>query len=325
MKKELNTKEAKNAIKKMSEEKIKTIVISGGEPFTRKDWKQLVKELNDYDFKLKLCTNGSLLKEKDIEYLINNNVKGFQLSLDSLKPEVFNYLRKPNTKNAFEKTIQLIKTLPTFNTHTILATVPLKTNEKEIIPLMDFAYETGIETFSLYKPIPTGRGQEHQNIFIQETDYLRLMDKWIEHFQGYEKKWIIEVEQPYAQASGILNKWNKKTEIHFTGCKAGKTFLSLNPKGKIMICPGIDIPACHIGDIKENSLTEAWNDNKILPYFTGEKKPVGCEKCNEWNTCYGGCRACAIGLTGNPIAKDPLCNTWFNYGKKQPVLQKAIN
>lgn len=309
-KNELSTKESLDFIGRMKKAKIKTAVVAGGEPLVRKDSKKLLKELNDNDFEIKICTNGYLLDDETLNFLSDNNVRGLQISLDSIIPETY-YKMKNAPRGSLEKVLKAIDRLDEFDFHTIVSTVPLKANESEIVEMMDFCYDKGIETFSVYKPIPIHRGKQEE--FIEEKRFVQLLDGWLEHFDGYGERWLLETEPPYAKASSVLKKWEERgVPIHYSGCKAAKTLLGVTPEGNIIPCPGLDLPEFHCGNVKKDNILEVWENADVLKYFRGEKEIEGCSGCKEWNYCLGGCRAVGYGLTNRINGNDSYCKDWNN-------------
>jgi len=78
---------------------IKKIRLTGGEPLVRKDFTEIIEKLSCLPIELTLTSNGILI-HKHIETLQKANVKTLNISLDSLKPEVFFAITR---RNAFEQ------------------------------------------------------------------------------------------------------------------------------------------------------------------------------------------------------------------------------
>lgn len=64
---ELTTEEWNNVTKQLADLNCKEITILGGEPFLRKDWYEISKEINEYGIKITYITNGLLIDNKTIE------------------------------------------------------------------------------------------------------------------------------------------------------------------------------------------------------------------------------------------------------------------
>lgn len=59
---------------KLKDISVKEVIISGGEPFIRSDILEIIQLFSD-DYNVKVLTNGTLLKESDIVYLVNKKNK----------------------------------------------------------------------------------------------------------------------------------------------------------------------------------------------------------------------------------------------------------
>lgn len=309
---ELNTQEAKQAIDKMAEADVRTIVLGGGEPLIRKDSKELIDYIYDNGFEIKMCTNGYLLDKEMLDFLTNRNVVGLQIAFEGTTKEIYDKIKRPLNKDSFEKVSKAIDMVTKeYSVHNIISMVPVQQNKNDIIPMMNFCRENGVETLSLYKIIPYGRILNNKEMLIPENEFLGMLPKWVDNFVENKPHWILETEPPYAEASGILKRYEEKIPIHYSGCKAGITLLSVMPNGKITPCHAADTQELYCGDIRKDNLKDIWESRPILEYFTGKKKPEGCEPCEYWKSCLGGCRVASVGIYGTIDKKDPLCSKWF--------------
>jgi radical SAM protein with 4Fe4S-binding SPASM domain len=177
--------------------------------------------------------------------------------------------------------------------------------------MMDLCRNKSVETLSLYKIIPFGEIIRNKNMLISENEFLKLLPKWMNNFVENEPKWIVETEPPYTKAFGILKKYEDKVEIHYSGCKAGITLLSVMPNGKITPCHAADTKEFYCGSILEDDLKEIWENHPVLDYFNGKRKPEECDPCEYWKSCLGGCRIASLGIYNSLESKDPFCCDWF--------------
>ncbi|MFQ6020867.1 MAG: radical SAM/SPASM domain-containing protein [Candidatus Aenigmatarchaeota archaeon] len=307
---ELNTQEALNLIRESADTDVKKIIISGGEPTLRKDFDEIIREIKENEMLTKLCTNGYIL-DKKIDMLTRNEVSTIQFSLNSIDKDIYFKMSPKAPSDAFEKSMENVDLLRDFPGHTVISSVPLKMNQRVLPEFMDFCYEKEVETFSLYKPVPTGRGMKTKNKFLTEPEFLDSMDKLLQRFYEYDDKWLVEVEQPYGRFSKIVKKWEDKIDFNFSGCKAGKLFVAVTPDGYVTPCPGLDMPEFYVGNVRKESIKDIWEKQKNWKYFRENneiKKECDCEHYDE---CLGGCRIIAYVENGSITSKDPYCKYWI--------------
>lgn len=96
---------------------IKKIKLTGGEPLQYKynsyrfpDLLNIINDNTDLNsLELSLVTNGTLLNDKNIESLINNNIKNVTISLHSSSPETFKRYTNVGNNNVFYSVINGIE------------------------------------------------------------------------------------------------------------------------------------------------------------------------------------------------------------------------
>ena len=131
-------------VKTAIDEGIKKIRITGGEPLLREDLDKFIKMISSYapDIDLALTTNGYLLP-KVASKLKVAGLKRINISLDSLKPEV---AQKIAQKDVLKDVLNGINKALEVGLKVKINMVPLKgINEDEIVDILDFCKERGIE------------------------------------------------------------------------------------------------------------------------------------------------------------------------------------
>lgn len=72
---------------------IKQILLSGGEPLTHPNWKEIVKKVKEIGLDILLITNGFLLDEAALKFLNENGCKKIGISIDILDKEKYFEIR----------------------------------------------------------------------------------------------------------------------------------------------------------------------------------------------------------------------------------------
>ncbi len=79
---ELTTAEALNLIEQLADLKCKRIVVSGSEPFMRKDWSILAQRIVDLGITCDFISNGTIINDDIIDVLQNIGINYLMFSLD---------------------------------------------------------------------------------------------------------------------------------------------------------------------------------------------------------------------------------------------------
>ena len=133
------------------------IRITGGEPLVRKNVMSLFNNLGRYlkNGKLKeltLTTNGSQL-ERYAEDLYNSGVRRINVSIDTLKPELFSKLTR---RGNLEKVLKGIYKAKEVGLKIKINTVALKeTNENELIDILEWAHANDFD-MTIIETMPLG-------------------------------------------------------------------------------------------------------------------------------------------------------------------------
>lgn len=120
-----------------------SVRLTGGEPLLYSGLGELVFRLRDLNIpSINITTNGSLLAKK-AEDLAKAGLHGVNLSLDTLDPDRF---RKVSGHLSIEETIAGLDLAVSAGLHVKLnATIMKGFNEDQVLPLLNFAFEKGVE------------------------------------------------------------------------------------------------------------------------------------------------------------------------------------
>ncbi|MCC5932435.1 MAG: GTP 3',8-cyclase MoaA [Cyclobacteriaceae bacterium] len=86
---------------------VKKIRLTGGEPLVRKEFAEIAQRLAKYPVKLTLTTNG-VLADKFLPVFKDTGIKSVNVSLDTLKPDVFYAMTRRNQFNKVWQNIMLL-------------------------------------------------------------------------------------------------------------------------------------------------------------------------------------------------------------------------
>ena len=122
---------------------VKKIRLSGGEPLVRKDIVEIIEKIATLDFKdISLTTNGVLL-EKYSEDLKKAGLNRVNVSLDTLKPDVYQFITKKDYLEKVKKGI--VKAVDAGLDPVKINMVLMKgINEDEVEEMFEFSKKYGI-------------------------------------------------------------------------------------------------------------------------------------------------------------------------------------
>ncbi|NQU19306.1 glycosyltransferase [bacterium] len=264
----------KKMLKQAKKLGIKEIALSGGEPLLRKD----IFEIFDYARKteikqLGVLTNGILIKEyfeRLKPYLIDNTISLVN-SLDSLKPNVHNYIR--NSDIAWQRSIESLKLLsslkkeyPQINFNVIA--IILNQNLEELPDLADFVRKLNANSLQFQTLLSNNlkMSERKKSSFWISEDRLIVLDKLIDKLIELKK------ENPQFIIPSIRNL--SLTKKYFRGtlkpndvkCLSAYETVLISNQGKAVTC------FSSYGDIKRQDLKEILQGKEIIKAWGKVKK-----------------------------------------------------
>ena len=304
---ELTTQEAMDMISKAQAAGIQDIIISGGEPFLRKDMVTILTHMANLGISARIASNGSLLTDELLSQLRHETItKSFQISLDTLDPTLYGEIHgtPPDSLHS------ILSTLRRIHEHGFHTTVSVRLTPQTlpgILKIMDNAYAEGWSTVTIHCPLNT---QRSNGALPQETDFLTLLRPAFEHFCALPHRWLIETYIPWAQYHPVVKRFQEHIRFVHRGCSAGRDHLTINPSGWILPCVCLDTQVAYVGNVRQDDLADVFHNSPICDMMRHPEKHGICVNCSNVSTCGGGCRTAAFVLTGRLDGQDKSCPIW---------------
>ncbi|KYK27917.1 MAG: hypothetical protein AYK19_06390 [Theionarchaea archaeon DG-70-1] len=335
---EMSCEEIKTLLTEMFDIGVYDLALTGGEPLTRKDWRELVIHTHQYPaWKLTLNTNGVLWTEEDVQFMVENAPHFLvAVSVDGPTAETYGILRRtaagtPAVKE-FEKVMHTIHLLKEYGAKYDINYTITKKNIEYFFDMVHVVAELEGQLLGL-KFFPYGRGKI--NINELELDYntwatfLREATRLKEEDSTFEKV-VMSTPCPWEMYVPLLTDgytdedvkriWGFETPLkndyyrmmRDIGCNAGVTSCALSPDGSVYPCGTVSakIPPLYCGNIREGGLLHVWQNSPFLKKLRELKLSQiegHCPECEFKELCGGGCRARALIHGGGLTAHDPLC------------------
>ena len=231
---------------------VSMLILTGGEPFLRKDLSDVVRIFKKHHIESRLQTNGLLVTEENLQAVIDAGVSEVTISLDTLnieKQDIIN--QKEGSYFDILRALALFsKMFPIKGNMTGVNAVVSKSNIHEIPALIDFVTQIGFYV-SLIPAHLTDEETKHPD---EDTSYLLRKGSEVmeitdaEHNaidQAYEK--IIQMKRDgyhVHNSNRFLREcpdFLKFKKVHWK-CSSPDLYFSISPEGRFLPCVDLEIP-----------------------------------------------------------------------------------
>jgi len=330
---ELSLEEIQKLIAESSRVKnVRTVVLSGGEPFLRPDLVRICSLIGTYlpNAAVIILTNATntetvisktkeILKISKIHSLsIGSSLDGIGLAYDMMRGLASGFTR-------FVKTVERFKSeLPEIPFSTTFVLTPF--NSDQLLPCWEFADKFGLDFFAQFGVPKEARKKE---VFQwQEEDYIRIQGQIRLIIDRIISK-SADKNRFHASLDRVSDKINLLTKIYYwahlvdfqrTGkrfayeCDAGTKFAMSDAYGSMFFCPILKEKT--IGNIRQSPLDQLWSS----PEADSVRDFIGSHKCSCWLVCT------VFPIVGEALARfgDAVAKSLTDGEKEVALLQRDI-
>ncbi|MBU2265218.1 radical SAM protein [Patescibacteria group bacterium] len=329
---DLTTEEALRVIDEMAEMNVRDVSLTGGEPFQRKDFRDIVSRIVDGNIRIaSIFTNGVDVDRDMINFFVEQ-VKlprrcRIRISLDGMTPESNSVLRGKSreVEAVFKKTLETIRNFVEAGFLVSIGTSIHKSNVRQLPEMYSFVKDLGIQEWRMAVPKPIGQYKDTEVLIGASWDevlasYKRVIDAHLADCRmigsGVEYPIKVDIEQTFRTEliEKVLNTFNPDDIV----CFYHKSRCSVKANGDVTPCGYFD----HVvtGNVRmADGLRQAWESVTMQQIKQMRIRDISeCRGCSLLHTCGTGCRAIASKINGNPCSKDPYaCRT-------APLLEEYI-
>lgn len=293
---ELSFAEVKQLIDELSTMRVFVLGLSGGEPFTRKNFTDIAMHAARSNIgRIFLSTNCTLINEDILSELKSYRDKFvFKVSVDSVG-DTHDRIRR--TPGIFSKTVEGIKLAVNLGFRVQVTTTLMKSNFTDFIGIIEFVKKLGVQKHRIIDIMPLGRASADLVLSDEERKSIWSIFKQNED-RLTQPNGEISLEMPFLGLS----------PGEFT-CRAGRSECGILPDGTVVGCRLL--PDITSGNIRDRSFMEIWNDAETFRPFrelTPDKVKGNCSRCEYGRSCRGGCRAYAMAVHEDFYMPDPRCS-----------------
>ena len=303
---ELSTDEALNLIDQMAECGVLQVDITGGEPFVRKDFWQLVDRMIYHRMTIGMVyTNGWLLTDKVLDEFERRNLyPEFSISFDGIGWH--DWMRGvPGAEEAAIRALQLCKKRG-FSTNVEMCLH--RGNLGVLMQTVEALCSVGVQAVKASYVVPTPLWSHNSDgNMLSDQEYFEAMLRFIPEF--YKAGRPVELllgniiylhrNKPYKVVAERYDGTQKSLDDHL--CDAARWACYITPEGRLLPCmPMTSSPAQKLFPrIQDIGLKCGLSDSFYMKFVDGRVKDLlksnaECNACSYRYKCGGGCRASAL-------------------------------
>lgn len=279
------------------------LILTGGEPLLRPDVFDIASYAGSKGLTVVLGSNGTLMDELAVAWLLSSGVKGVGLSLDSPYAQHHDSFR--GMEGAWDKTVNAAHLLRRAGMEFQIQFTATVANRHEIPAMADLAYRMGAIALNIFFLVCTGRGEQATDLTpSQYEESLQLIIKTEEEYRGR----IMIRARCAPHILRLISSVSPDGPVGHgatSGCIAGKGYLRISPTGHVTPCPYIPVEP-HTPSIRQRRLKDIWEHDPVFLSLRQPEHKGRCGQCEFSDLC-GGCRAKAYASTKDIMAEDPWC------------------
>lgn len=246
------------------------IGFSGGEPFARPDFLEILNIAKNRGFSISIITNAMLLTKEKIDELERIGIDRITVSFHSINKE--NYLKSfgITNPNLYDVALENIQYMIKKNISLGIAMTVTKFNINDIKDTSEYFYSLGLSKNDInYNLLLLGK-REINDLFPEKKD-IDNNGEYLSNKLEADKKRLL--------------------------CSAGTISCSIDPYGNVYPCTFFNSSA---GNLYEQTIKEIWENSHLMQIIRGfrEEMFTKCHKCSGKGKC-NFCMATNLNETGN--------------------------
>lgn len=294
---------------------VMSVCLSGGEPFYRKDLKDIIQGIVDNRMRFTILTNGTLITDEISSFIASlNRCDNVQVSIDGSIPTTHDSFRG---KGSFLNAMNGIRSLLRYN---LPVSVRVTVHRNNVRELEDIAVllleEIGLHSFSTNSASYMGLCRRNADMVMLTAEERSIaMETLLRLNKRYNGR-IQASAGPLAEARQWLrmvrafNQGEKPFPNggYLRGCNGLMSRLSVRADGVIVPCA--QMGHIGLGVINRDDLRDIWQNHPELNRIRNRRNiPLSsfdfCQGCGYINYCTGNCPAIAYTVMNNDTHPSP--------------------
>jgi len=288
-----------NNIASSAGDKKVVINLTGGEPFLRADFFDLLTYLDRQEKteELAVITNGSLISEGLIRKLgAVGKLKQVKVSLDGATEKTNDLIRRPGSFRAVCENINLLREKT--DLEVIVMLTVMRSNSYELPALFQLCRDLKVGGLIIERFIPLGQSRGLKAEVIGKDEWRRVAGDIFEFLELWQ-----EINDVLACKAFWIKFKDDGAELLGAECNLGEDSFAIMPNADLFPCRRFGLK---IGNLLRENFSDIVKKSAVLKDVTDKSKLKGkCGSCHLEN-CRG-CRALAYALGKDYLAEDELC------------------
>ena len=306
---ELTTAEAKRLIDEWAEMKVFYINVGGGEPMSRKDFRELMDYALTRGIGVKFSTNGTLIDDDAAAWIASRDYLDVQISIDGATADTSDPIRG---EGSYDRARQAMERLAKHRFPFKINTTVTRHNYPQIDELYALSQRYGAE-LRLTRLRPTGRGGAVWQDLRPTHEQNRGLYEWLLNHRDVLTGDSFFHLSAYGQPMDGLNL-----------CGAGRIVCCVDPVGEVYACPFMLAPEFSGGNVRQpGGFAGIWRHSPLFAHLREWQVGGSCQSCNAYDQCHGGCMAVKHFTQQSLDAPDPDCV--FQRPASFPIPVKAVS
>lgn len=269
------------------------IVLTGGEPFLREDFFDLLGMVGGGGAVVSILTNGTLIDRCIARRLARHKPAYVQVSLEG-PPTVHDRIRGAGSCSLARKGIQ---NLVSAGVKVILSFTAHKENYGSFERVAELGCELGVARVWADRQVPLGTGREFDMLTPAQTrQFFEIM--------GRAKEWAVSKGYSTDIAMHRSLQFLVSGTVPYA-CNAGRNLLTLLPDGSLVPCRRMPVI---LGNVLHTPISRIYHTSPFLCRLRDpDLVPGGCGDCAHLKGCRGGARCLSFAAYRDPFRADPGC------------------
>ncbi len=294
IKQELPLQEWKKLIDQMDALGIRRIQLSGGEPFTKEYWDEIVAYAKSKRIFIDaIASNGTLINDKIAQRLkeLMGRYGAVYISLDGVTAEQHEQLRGPGT---FARTLQSIRLLEEHEINVVINTMMIRPNKSAMIEFHEFIMNrfSNIKGWRIGCPKILGRYiSSWKEFYVPFSEAVKIFVDILERYFLDNASYRLEMSDFFR--TEVLEYGWEVYSLNDHPCSYAVNNCTVKPNGDIVFCSSLEgYKGAYLGNIKRKSLKKIWYSNTHMRFQALRIKDLPqCINCKFVQVCGGGCRS----------------------------------
>lgn len=285
---ELTTDEILSLIDNCKEIGIVNLNLTGGDIFSRKDWKKIVAVVKKYGYNPFMSTKTPIC-EDDVAFLKSLGVSELQFSLDSVSPAILKILIEVN-EGYFSQVVKMFEVCEKYGIKIAVRTVLCKQNAdvSYIKKLYEFINKYNIIKDWVLTPAFFSEYRKYYEQYEASNVQLTETGKYIKSLKSSFPIYLSQI----SSCGYSLKNCSTVEEYVSTNqrCFANSYSMSILASGECTICEMLyDNKNFSLGNIRKQRLLDIWNGSKALKLYSPKQSEMSdrspCHNCTVFDKC----------------------------------------